>query len=62
MESSFYYSLESIEEQLELGTSLKNVPIQPLYSVLKKIDSQELATVIPRLSQTQQYVLRNLDL
>lgn len=61
-ESSSYASMELIENLVEKGLTLENVPLQPLYLALKNLSPNQVAEYLPRLSKQQRQLIQDLDL
>lgn len=61
-EAKSYNSIEDIEKLVEVGTDLSMVPIQPLYVSLLSSSTDQVAVILPKLSQEQRQTLIDLDL
>ncbi|MCO4753132.1 MAG: hypothetical protein KC478_01555 [Bacteriovoracaceae bacterium] len=61
-ESRSYKSFEDIEKLVETGLDLSNIPVQPLYVSLLSAPSEQVATILPKLSKDQRQALLDLDL
>lgn len=61
-EADAYKKFEDIEKLVELGADLSMVPIQPLYVSLQNTPSDQIATILPKLSTEQRQALRDIDL
>lgn len=61
-EAKSYNNFEDIERLVEKGVSLANIPLQPLYVSLLSAPSEQVATVLPKLSPRQRQALLDLDL
>lgn len=61
-EASSYKSFEDIEQLVEIGTDLSQIPIQPLYVSLLNTSTDQLALIIPKLSKKQRQLIMDLDL
>lgn len=61
-EARSYNSFEDIEKLVEKGLDLSNIPIQPLYVSLLNAPSEQIASILPKLSAEQRQSLMDLDL
>ncbi|MBG59069.1 MAG: hypothetical protein CMJ16_01285, partial [Peredibacter sp.] len=61
-EARSYKSFEDIEKLVETGLDLSNVPLQPLYVSLLSTSSEQVASILPKLSTKQRQALLDLDL
>lgn len=61
-EAKSYNKFEDIEKLVEKGLDLANIPIQPLYVSLLSAPSEQVATILPKLSGEQRQALLDLDL
>lgn len=62
LESQSYRSLEDIEKLVETGMSLSVIPIQPLYMALRASSKDQVAHLLPRLSEEQRQALLDIDI
>ncbi|MDA9189481.1 DUF6178 family protein [bacterium] len=60
-ESSAYQSLEQVESDIECGGSLKNHPIEPLYSLVKDLSVEQKSLILPNLSVEQRQAFVDID-
>src|SRR5690606_570089 len=61
-EASAYKKFDDIEKLVDQGHDLSQIPVQPLYVSLQQADAEQVALVLPRLSQEQRQALRDIDL
>lgn len=61
-EAEAYKKFEDIERLVESGMDLSMVPVQPLYVALQNTSSDQVAHILPKLSQEQRQALRDIDL
>lgn len=61
-EAQAYKKFEDIEKLVETGSDLSMVPIQPLYVSLQSTSKDQVAMILPKLSQEQRQALRDIDL
>lgn len=61
-EAKSYDKFEDIEKLVEVGTDLVNIPVQPLYMALHSTSSDQVANILPRLSNEQRQTMLDLDL
>lgn len=61
-EAKSYEQFEDIEKLVEVGTSLVNIPVQPLYMAIHKTTTDQVASILPKLSEKQRQVMLDLDL
>jgi hypothetical protein len=61
-EAKSYQKFEDIEKLVEVGTSLVNIPVQPLYMAIHTTSADQVANILPKLSSTQRQVMLDLDL
>ncbi len=61
-EASAYKKFDDIEKLVDQGHDLSQIPVQPLYVSLQQADADQVALVLPRLSQEQRQALRDIDL
>lgn len=61
-EAEAYKKFEDIEKLVDSGMDLSMVPIQPLYVSLQSTSSDQIAQILPKLSQEQRQTLRDIDL
>lgn len=62
LEAKSYDKFEDIEKLVEVGSNLINIPVQPLYMALHTTSSDQVANILPRLSQQQRQTMLDLDL
>lgn len=62
LESQSYRSLDDIEKLVETGVSLSVIPIQPLYMSLRSSSKDQVALLLPKLSQDQRQALLDIDI
>lgn len=61
-EAQAYKKFEDIEKLVESGMDLSMIPIQPLYVSLQSTSSEQIALILPKLSEEQRQALRDIDL
>lgn len=61
-EGKSYRAYEDIEKLVEVEADLSMVPIQPLYTSLLTSSTDQIATVLPKLSSEQRQAFVDLDL
>lgn len=61
-EAEAYKKFEDIEKLVERGADLSMVPVQPLYVSLQNTPTDQIATILPKLSSEQRQALRDIDL
>ena len=61
-ESDAYSTMAMIESLIEQGMGLENVPLQPLYTALKSLPSEQVTQYLDKLSKEQRTILLDLDL
>lgn len=61
-EAQAYKKFEDIEKLVESGMDLSMIPIQPLYVSLQSTASDQVASILPKLSSEQRQALRDIDL
>jgi hypothetical protein len=61
-ESQAYKKFEDIEKLVEAGMDLSMLPIQLLYVSLRSTSKEQVAAILPKLSQEQRQALRDIDL
>jgi len=61
-EADAYKDFEDIEKLVESGTDLSVLPIQPLYISLQNTSIDQVASILPKLSQDQRQALRDIDM
>ncbi|MFZ4713488.1 MAG: DUF6178 family protein [Bacteriovoracaceae bacterium] len=61
LESKAYSQVEDLEKLVEKSQDLSALPIQPLYLSLKNLSSDQLANILPKLSQEQRRAMIDLD-
>lgn len=61
-EAQAYKKFEDIEKLVDSGVDLSMIPIQPLYVSLQTTSSDQIAQILPKLSQEQRQALRDIDL
>lgn len=61
-EAQAYKKFEDIEKLVDSGMDLSMIPIQPLYVSLQTTSSDQIAAILPKLSQDQRQALRDIDL
>lgn len=61
-EAQAYKKFEDIEKLVEAGMDLSMVPIQPLYVSLQSTSSDQIAAILPKLSDEQRQALRDIDI
>jgi len=61
-EADAYKDFEDIEKLVESGTDLSVLPIQPLYIALQTTSIDQVAAILPKLSQDQRQALRDIDM
>lgn len=61
-ESEAYEGLDKIERLVEVGQDLSNLPVQPLYLILRKLPVNQVAEYLPRFSKEQREVFLDIDL
>ena len=61
-EAKSYQKFEDIEKLVEIGSSLVNIPVQPLYMAIHTTGADQVANILPKLSATQRQVMLDLDL
>lgn len=61
-EAQAYKKFEDIERLVDGGMDLSMVPIQPLYVSLQTTSSDQIAAILPKLSEEQRQALRDIDL
>ncbi len=62
LESQSYRSLDDIEKLVETGLSLSVIPIQPLYMSLRSSSKDQVAHLLPKLSDEQRQALLDIDI
>lgn len=60
-EAQAYKKFEDIEKLVESGMDLSMIPIQPLYVSLQSTSSEQIAMILPKLSEEQRQALRDVD-
>lgn len=61
-EAEAYKKFEDIEKLVDSGFDLSMIPVQPLYVSLQNTPSDQIAAILPKLSQEQRQALRDIDL
>ena len=61
-EAEAYKKFEDIEKLVDSGVDLSMIPVQPLYVSLQNTPSDQIATILPKLSSEQRQALRDIDL
>lgn len=61
-EAEGYNSVEKLEMLVDQQHDLSPLPIQPLYSALKKLDSEKMALTLIKLSKRQRQAFLDIDL
>lgn len=61
-EAQAYKKFEDIEKLVEGGKDLSMIPIQPLYVSLQNTSKDQIAAILPKLSNEQRQALRDIDL
>lgn len=61
-EAQAYKKFEDIEKLVESGMDLSMIPVQPLYVSLRNTSTDQLASILPKLSPDQRQALRDIDL
>ena len=61
-EAQSYKKFEDIERLVEGGMDLSMIPLQPLYVSLQNAPTEQIAQILPKLSQDQRQALRDVDL
>lgn len=61
LEVQSYRNFEDIEKLVEKSKDLSMIPVQPLYLAIRSTGSDQLATILPRLSEEQRQVMVDLD-
>lgn len=61
-EANAYRKFDDIEKLVEQGHDLSQLPVQPLYVSLQNAGADQVALILPKLSQEQRQALRDLDL
>lgn len=61
-EAQAYKSFDEISKLVEDGNDLSVIPVQPLYMAIKSTPSDELALILPKMSQEQRQAMIDLDL
>jgi hypothetical protein len=61
-EAQAYKKFEDIEKLVDSGLDLSMIPIQPLYVSLQTTSADQIAQILPKLSQDQRQALRDIDL
>ena len=61
-EAQAYKKFEDIEKLVEGGGDLSQIPIQPLYVSLQNTSKDQVAMILPKLSEEQRQALRDIDL
>lgn len=62
LEAKAYNKFEDIEKLVEGGANLAVVPVQPLYMLIQTTSSDQVATLLPKLSESQRQAMLDLDL
>ncbi|HXH29796.1 MAG TPA: DUF6178 family protein [Bacteriovoracaceae bacterium] len=60
-EAQAYRQFEDIEKLVERGGDLSQIPIQPLYVSLQSTSKDQVASILPKLSEEQRQALRDID-
>ena len=61
-ESKSYLGLEKIEQLIQTGNDLSNIPVQPLYMSIRNLPVEAKSALIPRLSKEQREAFLDIDL
>ncbi len=61
-EATSYRRFEDMEKLVDRGEDLSVIPIQPLYLSLRSIPSNQISTILPKLSYEQRLAMLDLDL
>lgn len=61
-ESDSYQTIEAMEKLVEVGGSLSNLAIQPLYLALRKMPLEKVSQYLPMFSKEQREVFLDIDL
>jgi|SRR5690554_1510181 len=61
-EANAYRKFDDIEKLVEQGHDLSQLPVQPLYVSLQNAGADQVALILPKLSQEQRQALRDIDL
>ncbi len=61
-EANQYNTIEDIEKLVEKGANLSAIPIQPLFLALRQSSHEQIAEVLPKLSNQQRQSLLDIDL
>ena len=61
-EAKSYNSVQDIEKLVEVGSDLSMIPIQPLYVSMLSSSTDQVAEILPKLSQQQRQAFLDLDL
>lgn len=61
-EAQAYKNFDEISKLVENGNDLSAIPVQPLYMAIKSTPSDELALILPKMSQEQRQAMIDLDL
>ena len=61
-ESKAYLGLEKIEQLIQTGNDLSNIPVQPLYMSIRNLPVEAKSALVPRLSKEQREAFLDIDL
>jgi hypothetical protein len=62
LESQSYRTFDDIEKLVERGSDLAAIPVQPLFMALRSTNKDQVAQVLPRLSQDQRQAMLDIDI